>query len=341
MQAIRDDRMHMLKMDSLRSLIFILLGGAVIFGLIFTKIKKEYLFGALIVLVLADMFPVNKRFLNNENFTSKSRVENPFEPSQANSQILADPDPNFRVLNLASNTFNDAGTSYFHKSIGGYHGAKLRRYQELIEESIQPEIQTFAGKMSTDSTPVINMLNTKYFILPGREGGQVAFPNQGALGNAWFVSGYQVVSSADEEIRALRNFRPDSIAIADKRFSDQISGLTLSRSAGDSIWLTAYAPNKLDYQYKTAQKGLAVFSEIYYPKGWNAYLNGTPVPHFRVNYVLRAMVLPAGEGKIEFRFEPSVYTTGETISMASSALLLLLLIAGLGLEIRNMLKKEA
>ncbi len=341
MQAIRDDRMRMLKMDSARSLIFIILGGAVIFGLIFTKIRKEYLFGALIVLVLADMFPVNKRFLNDENFTSKSRVENPFEPSAANTQILADPDPNFRVLNLAANTFNDAGTSYFHKSIGGYHGAKLRRYQELIEESIQPEIQTFAGNMSTDSTPVLNMLNTKYFILPGREGGQVAFPNQGAMGNAWFVNAVTMVENADEEIRALRNFRPDSMAIADKRFSDQLSGLTLSRASGDSVWLTGYAPNKLDYQYKSAQKGLAVFSEIYYPKGWNAYLNGTLVPHFRVNYVLRAMVLPAGEGKIEFRFEPTVYSTGETISKASSALLLLLLVAGLGLGIRNMVKKEA
>jgi hypothetical protein len=341
MQAIRDDRMRMLRMDALRSLAFIILAAGILWLLVKEKLRQEYAFGILLVLVLADMFPVNKRYLNNDSFTGKSRVENPYEPNQANTQILADTTPNFRVLNLSVNTFNDASTSYFHKSIGGYHGAKLRRYQELIDNSIQPEIRRFARNMSNDSTPALNMLNTRYFILPGKEGQPMAYRNPGASGNAWFVSDFKLVENADDEIKAIRYFRPDSLLVADKIFSDQLAGLTVSKDSTDSINLENYLPNKLVYKYSSKNKGLAVFSEIYYPKGWNAYVDGTPAPHFRANYVLRAMVLPAGSHTVEFRFEPTVYNTGETISLASSALLLLLLILGVGYELWVLRKKVA
>jgi hypothetical protein len=341
MQAIRDDRMRMLRMDAVRSLAFIILAAGILWLLVKEKLRQEYAFGILIILVLADMFPVNKRYLNNDSFTGKSRVENPYEPNQANTQILADTTPNFRVLNLSVNTFNDASTSFFHKSIGGYHGAKLRRYQELIDNSIQPEIRRFARNMSNDSTPALNMLNTRYFILPGREGQPMAYKNPRASGNAWFVSDFKLVENADDEIKAIRYFRPDSLLVADKIFSDQLAGLTVSKDSTDSINLENYLPNKLVYKYSSKNKGLAVFSEIYYPKGWNAYVDGTPAPHFRANYVLRAMVLPAGSHTVEFRFEPTVYKTGETISLASSALLLLLLIVGVGYELWVLRKKAA
>ncbi|MCX6305981.1 MAG: YfhO family protein [Bacteroidetes bacterium] len=332
MQAIRDERLRLLRMDAIRSFVFIVLAGGIGWGVLFGKIKKEYAFIVLTVLMLADMFTVNKRYLNNDSFTSASRVENPFEPTAADSQILQDTLPDYRVLNLTSNTFNDAGTSYYHKSIGGYHGAKLRRYQELIDHGIQRDIQTFAKTMSTDSTPVLNMLNTRYFILPNNDKQPVAFPNPGALGNAWFVSAAQMVDNADAEIRALNNFKPDSVAVVDKMFAENLKSYTPSRDSGDFIKLKTYTANELVYQYKSKNTGLAVFSEIYYPKGWNAYVDGQVTPHFRADYVLRAMVLPAGEHNVRFKFEPGVFIIGEKISLISSVLLIVIVLVMAALE---------
>jgi hypothetical protein len=229
MQAIREDRQHILRMDALRSFVFILLAGGLTWAVLFNKVKKEYAYIALTVLFLADMFTVNKRYLTNDNFTSSSRVDNPFEPTAADNQILQDTLKNYKVLNLTSNTFNDAGTSYYHKSLGGYHGAKLRRYQELIDYGIQKDIKTFANSMSTDSTPVLNMLNTRYFILPGQDKQPAAYPNENALGNAWFVNSVQMVDNADAEIGALANFRPDSVAIVDKIFAENLKTFTPAR----------------------------------------------------------------------------------------------------------------
>jgi len=332
MQAIRDDRLRMLRMDAIRSLVFITLSAGIVLTLLFNKLKKEYAFMVLTVFILADMFSVNKRYLNNDSFTSKSRVDNPYQPSAADNQILQDNDLDFRVLNLTTDPFNDAGTSFFHKSIGGYHGAKLRRYQELIDNGIEPDIQSFSRNMATDSTPVLNMLNTKYLILPNKEKQPVAFHNKNALGNAWFVSSFSLVDNADAEIQAIKNFKPDSIVIIDKIFRENLSGLTPAKDSGDYITLKEYAPNKLTYDYQSKNKGLAVFSEIYYPKGWNAYVDGTLSPHFRANYILRAMVLPAGAHKVEFKFEPVVYRAGEMISYISSIVLILLVILGIVFE---------
>ncbi len=341
MQAIREDRQSILRMDAIRSFVFILLAGGLTWALLFSKIKKEYAFLALTLFILADMFTVNKRYLTNDSFTSGARVENPFEPTAADNQILQDKSLDFRVLNLTSNTFNDAGTSYYHKSLGGYHGAKLRRYQELIDHGIQKDIKTFANSMSTDSTPILNMLNTKYLILPDKEKQPVAFPNQNTLGNAWFVNSVEMVENADAEIKALNNFSPDKVAIVDKTFGSNLKSFTPGRDSTDFITLDDYAPNELSYHYRAKNNGLAVFSEIYYPKGWNAYVDGQVTPYFRANYVLRAMVLPAGEHKVRFKFEPVVYAIGEKISFVSSVILIVLALVLISFEFVRARKPQA
>ena len=341
MQAIRDERYRLLRLDAIRSFIFILLACALVWAVLFEKLKKEYAYIALAVLVLADMFTVNKRYVNNDSFTTNARVENPFEPSPADTEILRDKDPDYRVLNLTANTFNDAGTSYYHKSIGGYHGAKLRRYQELIDNNIQGEIGIFAKTMSTDSIPVLNMLNTKYFILPGQDKQPMAYPNRNALGSVWFVGSLLQVDNADAEIKALKNFRPSEVAIVDKSFAGNLSGFTPLKDSSDFIALDEYAANQLAYHYRSKNKGLAVFSEIYYPKGWNAYVDGQLIPHFRADYILRAMVLQAGDHKLLFKFEPAVYATGEKISFISSILLILLAISFAAMEFRKVWKPRS
>ncbi|MCK9220110.1 MAG: YfhO family protein [Bacteroidales bacterium] len=341
MKAVRDDRASLLRMDAVRAFVFITLTALMLWALLFEKIKKQYVYLSLVLFILIDMFTVNKRYLNNDNFSSKTKVENPYEPSPADLQILQDKTPDYRVLNLTTSTFNDAGTSYFHKSIGGYHGAKLRRYQELIENGIDKDIQTFAGTMSTAKTPVLNMLNTKYFILPDNNKQPAAFPNTNAMGNAWFVKSYKLVNNADGEIQALKDLRADSMAIVDKVFADQLKSYSPGKDSLAKIMLVNYTPNELSYQYNTSHNGLAVFSEIYYPKGWNAYIDGKLTPHFRANYVLRAMVLPAGSHQLVFKFEPKVYIIGEKISLISSILLVLTVLILGGFELWRCSKKKA
>jgi len=340
-QAVRDDRKNMVVMDALRSFIFITLSAGVIWAVIFKKIKPQIACFAMIALILVDLFAVDKRYLNNDAFTSKSKVDNPFIATSADEQILKDSDPDFRVLNLTVDPFMEAGTSYFHKSIGGYHGAKFRRYQELIENNIQKEISEFAKTMNTAKTPVINMLNTKYFIVPVKDNQSMSFLNQHALGNAWFVQNVKLVDNADAEIKAVADFIPDSLAIVDKRFSDALQGYSPGRDPLDYIRLDTYAPNRLDYHYRSRNDGLAVFSEIYYPKGWNAYIDGKLTPHFRADYILRAMVLPAGDHKVVFRFEPKIFYVGEKISLISSIVLIIVILLLAFFEYRKANKTPA
>lgn len=324
MQAILDDRKNLLRMDALRGFIFITLTAISLWGVLYGKLKKEYATVALVVLFLADMFPVNKRHLNNDSFTSRTRAEVPFEPGPADEQILRDKDPDFRVFNLTVNPFSDASTSYFHKSIGGYSGVKMRRYQELIEHHI-----------GRQNIAVLNMLNTKYFIVPDANKNPMAQYNPAALGHAWFVQAYQVADNADAELDALTGFRPDSVAVVDKIFSGELSSLRAGADTADRIWQVDYAPNRITYGYSTKANRLALFSEIYYPKGWNAYVDDQPHSHFRADYVLRAMVLPAGYHRVEFRFEPVVYSMGEKISKISSVVLILLVLVGCFFEGRR------
>ncbi len=306
-------RISIFKADALRSLMLIIAVTGLIYAWLLLKLNKGYFFAAFTILIMIDMIPIASRHLNKEDFYSKSIVANPYKPTDADNLILKDTDPNFRVFNLTVSTFQDASTSYFHKSIGGYHGAKLRRYQEIIEHHI-----------SQNNMDVLNMLNTKYFIVPGADRRPEVQINFEALGNAWFVQDINVVENADQELEALNNFNPAQVAVVDKRFSSLVSGFKPVRDTTAQITLTAYAPNKLSYEYESSSEQLAVFSEIYYNKGWKAFIDGQSAPHFRVNYILRGMIVPAGKHTIEFVFEPSVYFTGSTISLVSSIILLLL-----------------
>ena len=306
--ALQSDRANLLKTDAWRSFIFITLTFSLLWLFIKNKIQSKYVILSIGVLILLDMWTVNKRYLNNDHFARKSKVEKPYNKTQADQQILRDTDPNYRVFNSSVSTFNDASTSYFHKSIGGYHGAKLKRYQELIERHI-----------SMGNQAVINMLNTRYII---NRNGQVQ-KNSAALGNAWFVSKINLVENADEEINALSGFDPKSTAVIDKRFSDQIINVLDSNTG--NINLLEYRPNYLKYNSESVNEGIAIFSEIYYDKGWNAYIDGEKKSHFRANYVLRGMKIPSGNHIVEFKFEPLTYKIGETISLTSSIILLLLL----------------
>ena len=310
--AIQADRASIFVSDAWRSLILVFISLAVIYLYLSKILKKNLLIILIGVLVLGDMWMVNKRYLNEENFMSKRKVEQPFVKSIADQQILQDKDINYRVFNYTVSPFNDASTSYFHKSIGGYHGAKLKRYQEIIDKYL-----------SLGNINIINMLNTKYFIVRGQNNTPVAQLNNAAFGNAWFVQEVVDVENADQEIDTIGLVDLRTQAVIDKRF-DYSSQFTFDSLA--TINLTSYKANHLVYQSNSKSDQLAVFSEIFYDKGWNAYLNGKLVPHFRANYILRAMNVPSGNNKIEFKFEPKTFKTGEQISLASSVILLLLLL---------------
>ena len=306
--ALQLDRAKLLSADAWRSFFFIVLAFFTLWLFLKDQIKSKYVIWILGVLVLADMWNINKRYLNDDNFVRAKKVEIPYQPTKADYRILKDKDPHFRVFNQSVSTFNDASTSYFHKSIGGYHGAKLKRYQELIENHI-----------SKKNLAVLNMLNTKYVISPEGKVQQ----NNNAMGNAWFIKNVSIVADADAEISALNGFNVNTTAIVDVRFKDYIID-SLDNSEAN-IFLTEYKPNYLKYTSNSKRDGIAVFSEIYYDKGWNAYIDGQLMPHFRANYVLRAMQIPAGNHLIEFKFEPSTYNLGEAVSLVSSILLFLLL----------------
>lgn len=316
-------RISIFKADAFRSFAFVVLAGGLIFAWGTMKLHKAFLFAGLSLLIIADMYTINRRYVNDKNFVRATLVDKPFTPSEADKLIMKDADPDYRVLNLTTNTFNDASTSYFHKSIGGYHGAKLERFQELIEQQI-----------SKNNMNVLNMLNTKYFIVPDDKRAPQVQINMQALGNAWFVDSCRMVDNANQEMEALSDFNPAKVAIVDKRFSNLLEGFKPRPDSLATIKLESYAPNKLVYKTKAASDQLAVFSEIYYQHGWKAFVDGTEEPHFRVNYVLRAMVVPAGEHTIEFRFEPAAYYSGEKIAMAGSILLLLLAAGAIFMELK-------
>ena len=326
--AIHDDRESMLRMDAFRSLFFVAAAFTLLWFFMKGKLKPQILFISLAVAFLVDGWSVNKRYLSDENFVSKGKAEVPFEPTPADQQILADTSY-FRVMNTTVDVFNDASTSYFHKSIGGYHGAKLKRYQELIERQISK------GNMKT-----LDMLNMKYVIQQGKDGQGYVVPNPEALGNAWFVNEYRFVVNADSEINALTGLNPKITAIIDERFKDDVKGLSIIVDSAASIKLTSYAPDELKYHYTCNGDQLAVFSDIYYPKGWNAYVDGKLMPHVRADYVLRAMKLPSGSHDLDFKFEPTVYATGERIALAGSSLILILAALAIFLSFRKELKAK-
>ncbi|MBO7231863.1 MAG: YfhO family protein, partial [Bacteroidales bacterium] len=297
--AIVEQRAEMLTADSWRSFIFIALASLLLWVYTQHKLKDAYFVLILGVLVLADMWPVNQRFFNQDNFVTKKENKNYFQMQPYEARILKDQDPHFRVLNLAANTFNDSRTSYYLKSLGGYHAAKLRRYQDLIDEHI--------SKMHM---PVINMLNAKYIVVNTSQG-PVEHRNPDAFGNAWFVDSVMVVNTPNEECAALDQIDLRTTAVLDHSFASYVKDFQAGADASSQIRLSSYAPDVLEYQSFSKTDRLAVFSEIYYPYGWKAYIDGKAVEHFRVNYTLRALNIPAGNHDIRFEFRPdSVYKNG-------------------------------
>lgn len=309
------DRISLARTDALRSLIFILIAFAVIWFMIKSKIKTETAVLIIGVAILMDMWGVDRRYLNNTNFYDKDQLAQSFQPSKADQQIMADPALDYRVLDLSkSDPFFDAAPSYFHKSVGGRHSARLRRYDELITAQ-------FNGKLNE---PVLDMLNTKYFIVPDSVAGQLKpVLRTSALGNAWFIHNVKYVEGADAEMNAITSFHPKDTAIVQNDFAALVGKLPLNADTTASIELLKYHPDNLLYKYKNSENAVAVFAEIWYDKGWNAYLDGIKVPYFRANYILRALKLPAGEHEIAFKFEPKSYLIGDKISLFASLALVI------------------
>ncbi|MFW5706466.1 MAG: YfhO family protein [Bacteroidota bacterium] len=329
-ENLENARVAIFRADALRSVFFALATAAAVLLMALGKIKKPLFVVVLALLIVLDMWTVNRRYFDDTNFVPRRQVENPYQPTQANQQILRDTDPHFRVYNVTVNSFNDASTSWFHKSIGGYHGAKLQRYQELIDNHITQ------GNME-----VLNMLNTKYLIAPGPDRQPEASLNEDALGNAWFAHELQWVDNADEELNELNNIDPEITALIDTRFAEEVNTTILPPEEQDQIELVQYEPNVLKYTAQTSGPRLAIFSEVYYPHGWKVYLNGEETSHFRANYILRAMVLPAGNHDIEFRFEPRSFYTGETIALIFSVILVLAMVGYAILQWRKTNSKGA
>lgn len=322
--SLQDARMAMVSADALRSFVFLVIGVA-LFWLYFKNIlKKEALCGALLVVVLIDMYPVDKRYLNTKSFSMKpAMAQQTIEPRPVDLQILQDTAMNYRVMDLSR--FGDAMPSYFHKCIGGYHAAKLTRYQDLIDRQI-----------SKNNVEVLNMLNAKYLVVDDT----TAHINPEALGNGWFVDKVTYVKGAQAEMAVLDTLHTAVGAVADESFRS-VLGEAKAVMPGDTIIETVYKPNELHYKTISRNGGLAVFSEIYFPWGWTATVDGKEVPVGRVNYVLRALQLPAGEHTVVFRFDPQSVHTTETVAYASVALIYLALIgAFLLLGKGNCCKKE-
>ena len=321
--------------DSLRSFYIILAGTLILLSVAYGKLKKEYAVGIILVLCLVDLWTVNKRYLNDEMFVPKEEREAPQAKTQTDELILRDESLDYRVLNLASNTFNENETSYYHKSIGGYHAAKLRRYQEMIEAYINPEMQRLFSAVSEaegDMTrvkgdsicPVLNMLNTKYFIFPLQGGQTVPIQNPYVYGNAWFVDQLTYVDNANQEIEAIGKIDLRHQAVADTKFKAQLGEAAVQDTAS-IVKITSYEPNRLTYDVNTGKGGVLVFSEIYYP-GWTATVDGEAVELGRVNYILRAIHIQPGQHQVELAFFPKSVNMTETIAYIAFVLLLLVLI---------------
>lgn len=315
--ALKTDRASMLKSDAIRALIFILVSVGFIWAFLKQKITENTFFVVLSLLVLVDLWSINKRYLNQEKFVSKYEIEqNAFPLREVDKQILEDKDPNYRVLDITVPTFSSATTSYYHKTIGGYHAAKLKRFQELIDYQF--------NKINPN---VLDMLNTKYVIFSDDSLGRspMVERNHESCGNAWFVQKVVYAEDEKEEMNLLKKIDVHYDVIVNKQNKKLLNESKLGLDPNALISLTSYHPDRLQYEYSTTRDGIAVFSEIYYDKGWNMYLDGNLYPYFRANYLLRAAQLPMGNHRIEFRFEPTSYYIGDNISLVASGLLIALL----------------
>ena len=329
--ALISDRVDIARADAIRSFLFIAVAYALLWAYFNKKMNMQVAFILLGLAVLIDMWQVDRRYLNKDNFANKSDLANHFQPRDVDTFILADKDPDFRVLDMTISTFQDASASQFHKTIGGYHAAKLKRYQELIDNQ-------FSKSINQD---VLDMLNTKYIITQDQQNGSYKMArNSTAAGNAWIVSSVQFAKDADEEMKAISSFDPKKEAIVDQQYKRLIDLKRVTPGGPTAmIKLDSYHPDHLVYSYSAPGDVIAVFSEIYYDKGWNMYVDGVQKPYFRADYVLRAAQLEAGNHKVEFKFEPKSYYTGEKISLAGSILLVAFL--GFGFYTENRKKTMA
>ncbi len=328
-KSLQETRIEHMRSDSLRTLFLVLLSAAVVYFYVQDKLKAPLAFAALTLLTGYDLLGVGTRYLNKDDFQRRQSVEQFFAPRPVDQQILADPDPYYRVYDATVPIQGSAQPAYHHKSIGGYHAAKLQRFQDLIDRHLTQGNQA-----------AYDMLNTKYFIIPGQGEEPTVQRNPNANGNAWLVDSIVIVPNANVEIDALSNIPLNTAAAVHQEFEDYVT--TLSPSGAGTIQLTEYRPNKLTYQASVDQEELAVFSEVWYgpDKGWQAYIDGEPAEHIRVNYILRALKIPAGQHEIVFEFAPRKYYIGKNVSLASSALLILALLAFIGWTIKNQMEEE-
>jgi hypothetical protein len=336
-EPLRTDRIALARHDAIRTLIFVVLAAGVLWYSLRATVKKEYLYIGLAVLILADMWMVDKRYLNKDNFSSKSQYAQALKPWPADEAILKNKDLSYRVFDVTASPFRSGHASGFHKSLGGYHGAKLGRYDELSEKYMIPYVAQLQGLMNVEkpslesfqqavaAMPVLHMMNTQYLILRPN----LPLRNPDAYGNAWYVDRIKWAANANEELEAVGSIQLTNEAVINQRFKDQVRDLPaqLSESSQpDAIKLVEYKPNYLKYEAEASQNRLAVFSEIYYPYGWQAYVDGKETNHIRADYTLRAMVIPAGKHTVEFRFDPQSLKTGQTISLIGTILVLLLIV---------------
>lgn len=334
--ALIADRLTLLRSDALRSLVFIIISIFVLLGFLYNRIKKEYAVIIFAILFLFDMWSIDKRYLNADKFVYPAVIQKASEPTVADKLIMKD-NSYYRVFNLSVSPFNDASTSLYHHSVGGYHGAKIGRYQDLIDNAIYEDLISYNNSLNKAksledlkpaiqkiiSNNVLNLLNTKYLIIDSKIAPTI---NKNALGNAWFVDTIIMVKNANEELNQTIKINPSRQVVIDSRFKTQVPKFSFIRNADDSIKLISYKLNELQYRYSTHEEKLAVFSEIYYPSGWKVYIDGSEKSILRADYVLRAMVVPSGDHLIKFTFEPSSYYIGNKISLVSSVIFIVLLI---------------
>ncbi len=306
-------RVDIFRADAIRSFLYIYIAAIIILLTISDKMNKKYMFPILALLVLVDMYTVDRRYLNNSNFIDKRKADKPFVMSEVDKQILQDKDLDYRVINLTVSTFNDASTSYFHKSVGGYHGAKLRRYQDIIDR--------YLSKRDLNYFKVLNMLNTKYIIYP-KDNQKIASKNYDTFGNAWIASDIEWVNTPNEEIDAIANTDVKNVAIINNEFRQVVGDFKASPAEG-TIQLVDYQPNQLKYSFDSSKDELVVFSEIWTSKGWTMWIDGVESPLFRADYILRSAIIPAGQHEIVMRYEPSIWRIGNTIQLITSLLILI------------------
>ncbi|MEO2061778.1 MAG: YfhO family protein [Christiangramia sp.] len=322
MRALKDDRKAVFTNDILRSLLLVGFAVAGIWAYLNNKLKKDFLIAGFAILFLADLLPVDFRYVNKEDFVNARVMNQPYQQTQADAQILQD-NSHYRVFDVSGDPFNSGRASYFHNALGGYHAAKPGRMQDIYDFYI-----------SQNDMDILNMLNVKYFIIPTQDGAPQAQQNPEAFGNAWLVNKIQWVPDANTAIQSLKETDLQKVAVIESDFKPEVSE-NFSKENTASIQLETYQPDHLTYRFQANSPQFAVFSETYYQPGWNAYIDGNPASHVRVDYLLRGMNIPAGDHTIEFKFEPAVIQTGGTITMISAILIGLILLGGIGLELKK------